>query len=482
MAGIDTSVYSNLLRPPRSVEEYDAEAMQAQGNKLALAAQRAQFDQAQRAEREQADFRNKLSSISNYEDPQAQRALYQASPSAAAAFLKSQADARKAQAELAKTNEESTGIKLRNAKDVLNQHLQGLGSVATPQDLYAWADQGVKAGVPGITPERLTAITQELNQNPASLPDLIRKIQMGGVELVKQIDLTIPKYERQDTGGSIQFAQMNPLAGPVGVSPSVAAIKKTQSPESLASTAATIRGQNLSDARARERLDFDRQQPKGQYDAERGLLIDPRTGEARPVTMGGQPVAPKAKSGPMSVTLQKELIESDDNVQSAAAAIESLRKAKTINDAAYSGYGASTRAALVSNLGGSESADATVELDNLIGNQALGSLKSIFGAAPTEGERKILIDLQASSDKSPAQRATIIDRAIKAAEVRAKYANSKAQSIRSGKYLTEGAPIPDAGGAAPASATVKVTSDADYMALKPGTKFITPDGKTGTKR
>lgn len=32
------------------------------------------------------------------------------------------------------------------------------------------------------------------------------------------------------------------------------------------------------------------------------------------------------------------------------------------------------------------------------------------------------------------------------------------------------------------SAPVQVTSDADYNALKPGTRFVTPDGKTGTKR
>lgn len=40
---------------------------------------------------------------------------------------------------------------------------------------------------------------------------------------------------------------------------------------------------------------MDRQQPKGQYDAERGLIIDPRTGQATPVTQGGQPIGPKNK-------------------------------------------------------------------------------------------------------------------------------------------------------------------------------------------
>ena len=32
------------------------------------------------------------------------------------------------------------------------------------------------------------------------------------------------------------------------------------------------------------------------------------------------------------------------------------------------------------------------------------------------------------------------------------------------------------------SAPVKVASEEDYMALEPGTRFVTPDGKTGTKR
>jgi hypothetical protein len=157
-----------------------------------------------------------------------------------------------------------------------------------------------------------------------------------------------------------------------------------------------------------------------------------------------KPQAANSRSGPMSVTLQKELIESDDNVQQSASAIAALKKAKTINDKAYSGYGASGRAKLMSNVYETDEANATIELDNLIGQQALSSMKSIFGGNPTEGERAILLDLQASSSKTPAQRTAILDRAIKAAEVRAKFATSKAQSIRNGKYLTEGAPMPEA--------------------------------------
>jgi hypothetical protein len=44
-----------------------------------------------------------------------------------------------------------------------------------------------------------------------------------------------------------------------------------------------------------QELELNRNQPKGQYDAERGLLIDPRTGQATPVMAGGQPLGMKDK-------------------------------------------------------------------------------------------------------------------------------------------------------------------------------------------
>jgi hypothetical protein len=60
------------------------------------------------------------------------------------------------------------------------------------------------------------------------------------------------------------------------------------------------RGQDLSHSLglanfglAKQRLAVEQSAPKGQYDAERGLLIDPRTGQAMPVTQGGVPIGPK---------------------------------------------------------------------------------------------------------------------------------------------------------------------------------------------
>lgn len=163
---------------------------------------------------------------------------------------------------------------------------------------------------------------------------------------------------------------------------------------------------------------------------------------------GGVAAVKPAKQGPMSVTLQKELLESDDTAQSSGSIIATLNQAKAINKKAYSGYAAKGRAVLASNMPGNwGGADATIDLDNMMTGQALESLKAVFGGMPTEGERKILLDMQASADKTPAQREIIMDRAIAAAQRRGDFASKKAGSIRGGTYLTEGVPqTPAVGG------------------------------------
>jgi hypothetical protein len=141
----------------------------------------------------------------------------------------------------------------------------------------------------------------------------------------------------------------------------------------------------------------------------------------------------------MSATMQKELFEADDTVQSSKNVIGLLKNAQDLNDKAYSGFGAKTRASIRGQLpGDTSSADSTIDLDNIMTGQALESLKAVFGGMPTEGERKILMDMQASADKTPTQRKAIMDRAIKAAENRQKFNEQKAKSLRDGSYTTTG--------------------------------------------
>lgn len=157
---------------------------------------------------------------------------------------------------------------------------------------------------------------------------------------------------------------------------------------------------------------------------------------------------PKKQEQPqkLSATEQKEIIESMDAISAGERAIAALGKASGLNDSAYAGFFAGARAALVANarhaVGASPSkaADNTRLYETIVTEQALSQLKSIFGAAPTEGERKILTEMQASVDKTPAQRKAILERAVEAANARIESERRKVGAIKTGEYKSPSAP------------------------------------------
>jgi len=118
------------------------------------------------------------------------------------------------------------------------------------------------------------------------------------------------KPEVRDFGGSIRG--IDPVTGQV-----VTYGDKTISPDAKASNAVSWANVNL----ARERLNFDKTAPRGVLDPERGLLVDPRTGEARPVTMDGKPVAPKQSS-----EVKKEILSINQQRAAIDGAIEAVKK------------------------------------------------------------------------------------------------------------------------------------------------------------
>jgi len=149
----------------------------------------------------------------------------------------------------------------------------------------------------------------------------------------------------------------------------------------------------------------------------------------------GSVTAPTGKPIKLSSAAEKELFEADDSVQAGKNIVGILKGALDLNDKAYSGYFAKSRAVARSNLPGeSEQANATINLDNMMTGQALESLKMVFGGMPTEGERKILLEMQASAEKTPKQRKDIIERAVKAAEGRIIFNTNKSKALRSGTH------------------------------------------------
>lgn len=173
-------------------------------------------------------------------------------------------------------------------------------------------------------------------------------------------------------------------------------------------------------------------------------IFDPQTGQPVKGYMQGTEFVPvggakqaSARDNPMNATIQKEIFEADEAVMAGESVVNALTRALELNDQAYDGPFSEQRAygsALFGDAGG----QATLELKNVVTAQALDSLKAIFGGMPTEGERKILLEIQGSVDQPKAVREQIYRRAQEAANRRIEANRQKAAALRSGSYFDAG--------------------------------------------
>lgn len=146
----------------------------------------------------------------------------------------------------------------------------------------------------------------------------------------------------------------------------------------------------------------------------------------------------KDKKPSLSATAQKELFDADEAVMGADAGVRALDEALAINKKAMGFKGAGLVADVGSILPDAvrpKTIDTTLDLDNIIQQSVLPQLRSIFGANPTEGERKILLEVAGSSSKPAKVREGIFNRAKRAAELRSKFNKAKADRLRSGTYF-----------------------------------------------
>lgn len=184
---------------------------------------------------------------------------------------------------------------------------------------------------------------------------------------------------------------------------------------------------------------------------------------------------PREDAQPLTATDKKAILEADEGVLSANTAIEALKKAKELSPKAMGFKGAGSIASVGSVLG-NETSRNTVDLDNTVTSNALTQLKAIFGGAPTEGERKILLDIQGSSSMPDAVRQKIYDRAIGLAQNRLKFNEQRATDMRGGQfYKPQGSMT-----RAPVAQTQGI-SQADYEKLPSGSPFTAPDGTQRVK-
>ena len=152
----------------------------------------------------------------------------------------------------------------------------------------------------------------------------------------------------------------------------------------------------------------------------------------------------------LSSTQEKELFEQEDVVNGGKSALLNLDKALALSPKAYEGGLAETRQVAGRFIPGIKDSDAQVastQFKSIMGEQMLSQLKAIFGGNPTEGERKVLADLQGSLGMSHAERAPIINDAMAAVRRRVKAAEDRIRGIKSGAYgpdvpeMAQGGPV-----------------------------------------
>lgn len=135
----------------------------------------------------------------------------------------------------------------------------------------------------------------------------------------------------------------------------------------------------------------------------------------------------------------QEIGKSADGWQAGEFAAAALTDALALNDKAYSGAGADVQRFGARALGLDEGGvTATTQFGALMTGQALESLRATFGGNPTEGERQILLEIQAAPTMNRAERAALIQRAVTMVRQKQAAATSRVNAIQTGQFRMGG--------------------------------------------
>jgi hypothetical protein len=139
------------------------------------------------------------------------------------------------------------------------------------------------------------------------------------------------------------------------------------------------------------------------------------------------------KLSPQELTLKTE---TENAVASAESAMRSLRQAYQLNPNTFDTSLPDTAQRKMLEAAGSKDPKLvnTRTMENLLGEQALAQLKTTFGSAPTEGERKILMELQGVGAKSREERAIIMRNAFSALKSARERQQRRLNEINQGLY------------------------------------------------
>jgi len=131
-------------------------------------------------------------------------------------------------------------------------------------------------------------------------PDALRRLAAGWALTA---DKFLPQFKTVNDGKTTRMVDENYLSNPnagataiqMQTTPDADQTDRRTREEGAADRSVTMRGQNMTDSRSREANTISREANATTYDADRGVLVNRATGEARPAMQGGQPIGPRDK-------------------------------------------------------------------------------------------------------------------------------------------------------------------------------------------
>lgn len=280
------------------------------------------------------------------------------------------------------------------------------------------------------------------------------------------VNAQTPNVQYQDMGGSMQAVIVDPVTGEMKTQHLG---DKTQSPDSIANNelerwktqggwdnAITVEGMRQDGAMARTQYQSEadlqkarmEQAYKTQQEKHKNSQIlfdedgyafyynpaDPTAGDYI-IDPNGNKVKKSQLANQDPNKHIKEITELKASNDSSVGVLSGLQTALDMNSQIYSGAWADDRADLMGALKlDTETSRKTQEYTNLILNIAMRSMKEIFGGNPTEGEREMLKQLQASANKPPQVRETILRQFMETIRNRVKSNNEQMAMYGGGQY------------------------------------------------
>lgn len=292
----DPSIFQQYLKPARSMADYASEMDVREMNQLEMAAKRqavADEQSLRSAYQQSGGDQNKLMQLLT------QTGQYKA----AQGVQKSMLDTQKIQSDIEQTAAQTGKYRADTAKTAqetkyaaIAQHAQDIASIRTPQDIAAYMDSGIAKGI--FPAEAREQMLQRASQYPT-------------VEAFKQAAMqnALPVVERARIDAENARNKLT---------------TETAIKTNAATVGATLAGQRSTAATAAARLNFDKQQPRGQVvQTDQGpMLVNPRDATATPVTVGGQSLGPNLKQIPQSVS--KAIIENNAALRKVDQALAEL--------------------------------------------------------------------------------------------------------------------------------------------------------------